>query len=150
MMRELRKKGPLRTMLVGFLCFSFLWLVYPKNSVAGSGVDAGSETSEEAGAPSLQTLQDLKFSLGGWKPTLAFLHGSAAADTTDLEFPEEEEEDTKHVFRDVGIFIVVSAFLAFFLVKVFIEGDEEEAPPEDNGKEIPPTSRITPKGQRAW
>jgi hypothetical protein len=81
---------------------------------------------------------------------LAFLHGSAAADTTDLEFPEEEEEDTKHVFRDVGIFIVVSAFLAFFLVKVFIEGDEEEAPPEDNGKEIPPTSRITPKGQRAW
>jgi hypothetical protein len=141
-MLAFRKKGPLKSLLTGVLCISVLWLVYPTNSNAGAGMIAGSKTSSEAGAPSFQGSQDLDFRLGGWKPTLAFLHSSAAADTTELEFPEEEEEKREHLIRDIGIFVVVSAFLAYFLVKVFLEGDEEEPPPDDDGKVIPLTSRF--------
>ena len=149
-MNELRKKGPLKKLFVCVLCCSLLWLVYPKDSNAGAGMGMGSETSDRAGAPSLQELQDQEFSLRGWKPTLAFFHSSAAADTTELEFPEEEEEKREHLIRDIGIFMVVSAFLAFFLVKVFLEGEEEERPDDGGGKEIPGTSRVTRSVLRAW
>ena len=55
-------------------------------------------------------------------------------DTTTFEFPEEERE---HLIRDISIFLIASVFIAFFIVKVFIEDDDEvveEGPP---GKDIP-------------
>ncbi|UCH85500.1 MAG: hypothetical protein JSW50_07375 [Candidatus Latescibacterota bacterium] len=106
----------------------------------------GSKTADEAGA--LKHTGD--FRLAGWKPTLSFMHRSAAADTTDLEFPEDEEESRKHLVRDISIFLIASAFLAFFLIKVFLEGEEEEPPPEDDGKQIPGSAASNPAGQRSW
>ncbi len=149
-MLEFRKKGPLRTMLVWSLCAALISLVYPKSSMAGGGLVPGAGTSDEAGAPDLKGALDNGFGLDVWRPSPAFFFGGAAADTTDLEFPDDEAEDRKHLVRDIGIFIVVSAFLAFFLVKVFLEGDEESPPPDDDGKEIPGASRVSPTAQRVW
>lgn len=49
----------------------------------------------------------------------------------------EEEEEGKHLYRDIGIFLIVSAFVGYFIVKVFLEGETEETPPDDGGKGIP-------------
>lgn len=149
-MPEFRKKGPLRTVLVWVLCVTFAWLVYPRQSRAAGGLGPGARTSDEAGAPDLGAGPEGGARLAGWSPSPAFFSGGAAADTTELEFPEEEDESHKHLVRDVGIFIVVSAFLAYFLVKVFLEGEEEEPPPEDNGKQIPGSASVNPAPPRAW
>jgi len=65
--------------------------------------------------------------------------GSAQPDTTsEFEFPEE---DNKHLVRDITVFVIVSAFVAFFLIKVFLEDDPPEQPDDDGGgKVIPPVS----------
>ncbi|MDH3216670.1 MAG: hypothetical protein OEN01_10295, partial [Candidatus Krumholzibacteria bacterium] len=54
--------------------------------------------------------------------------GIAAADTTGYEFPEEEEE--KHLIRRVALWVVVSGFVAFFIIKVFLQGDTDTPEPE--------------------
>jgi hypothetical protein len=70
------------------------------------------------------------------QPILAFgaLNAYADPDTSEFEFPGEENE---HLVRDITVWVIVAAFVAFFIVKVFIEDSDDE--PEDNsppGKEI--------------
>lgn len=55
-------------------------------------------------------------------------------DTTEFEFPEDE---TKHLTRDITIFVIAAAFVGYFIVKVFLQGDTEEEEEEKKGKEIP-------------
>ncbi|UCG53110.1 MAG: hypothetical protein JSW58_06040 [Candidatus Latescibacterota bacterium] len=149
-MREWRKKGLLRTCVVYILCCTMGWLVYPKASNAENEIGAGAATPGEAAAPALQTWGAADFTLAGWEPSLSFLTTSARTDTTELEFPVEEEESRKHLIRDIGIFVVVSAFLAFFIVKVFIEEEEEQPPPETPGKEVPGDFSINQALQPSW
>ena len=64
---------------------------------------------------------------------------SAEADSTgdEFEFPEDEES---HLARDITVFVIVSAFVAFFVIKVFLEGDTDQTEtPDGGGKEIPGT-----------
>jgi len=58
-------------------------------------------------------------------------------DTTEDDFFLPEETDKKKLYRDIAVFVVVSAFVAFFIIKVFIEEDDEPADPEPPGKDIP-------------
>jgi hypothetical protein len=64
----------------------------------------------------------------------ALASGVAVSDTTAFEFPGEEDD---HLVRDVTVFLIISAFVGYFLVKVFFSGDEEEVPDTGGGKEIP-------------
>jgi hypothetical protein len=58
----------------------------------------------------------------------------ARSDTTEFEFPEE---DRKHLVRDVTVFVLVSVFVAYFIVKVFIQEDEEAPAEPPGGKPVP-------------
>jgi hypothetical protein len=55
-------------------------------------------------------------------------------DTTEFEFPED---DTKHLARDITVFVIAAAFVGYFIVKVFLQGDTEKEEEEEKGKEIP-------------
>lgn len=58
--------------------------------------------------------------------------GFAAApeDTTDEEFLPEEG-DTKKLVWDIAAWVIGAALVAFFIIKVFIEEDQDE--PEEGG-----------------
>lgn len=66
----------------------------------------------------------------------AFAHMSTSSDSTGLEFPDE---DGDHVKRDVAVFLVISAFVAIFFIKVFLEGDEATAEDNTPPRPAPPT-----------
>lgn len=121
------------------LCGAFLCLTWPAAPLAGGTVGAGAPTSSEAAGVDFPRKTERVFNFVNWRPAPSFFAAgaSAFADTTELEFPEDEEVNEKNLVRDVGIFIVVSAFVGFFLIKVFLEGDTQEPPPDDNGKPIP-------------
>jgi hypothetical protein len=97
----------------------------------------GKPTAEQAAGYDRVAGPGEKPTLAGWKPSAEFLSGYAPSDTTEVDFPEEEETSRKELIKDIGVFIVVSAFIGYFIVKVFLEGDTEEPPPDDDGKIIP-------------
>lgn len=97
----------------------------------------GSRSANEAARPAASDDQKTPFTLSGWEPSAGFLAASALADTTETDFPEDEEEGKKHLVRDVGVFLIVSVFVAYFVIKVFLEGDTDQPPPDDGGKVIP-------------
>ncbi len=54
-----------------------------------------------------------------------------------FDFPEEEKKN-RHLARDITVFVIVSAFVAAFVIEVFLKGDTDT--PVDNkppGKTIP-------------
>jgi len=73
--------------------------------------------------------------LAAWRPTPQFLE--SVADTMEVDFPADSTLDSSHLYRDIGVFAIVSAFVGYFIVKVFIEKDTDEVPPKKNGKDIP-------------
>lgn len=106
----------------------------PLKSAAENEWPAGRASADQAarGAESDPPPRNLRSD--GW------LGAYAHADTTEYEFPDEEEEN--HIVRDVAVFVLVSAFVAFFIIKVFIEKDkpeDEQTPPH---KDIPPYNRV--------
>ncbi len=66
----------------------------------------------------------------------AMSYALAQPDTTEggFEFPEEEKS---HLKRDIVVFVIVSAFVAYFIIKVFLEGDTESSSGGSGGKEVP-------------
>lgn len=58
-------------------------------------------------------------------------------DTTDDDFILPEEKSKKQLAKEIAVWVIVAAFVAFFIVKVFIEEDNEPAEEDDNGKQIP-------------
>jgi len=59
-------------------------------------------------------------------------------DSTDDDFVLPEEKDKKQLATEIAVFVIAAAFVAFFIVKVFIEKDDEPADDGGNGKDIPP------------
>jgi hypothetical protein len=47
------------------------------------------------------------------------------------------ETDNKKLLRDITVFVIVSVFVAFFIVKVFIEKDDDPPPDSGGGKPVP-------------
>ena len=61
----------------------------------------------------------------------------AEPDSTEdeFEFPDEEKN---HLARDITVFVIASAFVAFFIIKMFLEGDTDSSETDDGGgKPIP-------------
>jgi hypothetical protein len=100
---------------------------------AQSGFAGGKPTAGEAAAPD-PGFASPRGGEGSW------IGSAALADTTDYEFPEDEER--KHLWRDVVLWLVVAGFVAYFVIKVFLE-KEPEAPPDDNGGKDPPGTSVT-------
>jgi hypothetical protein len=86
-----------------------------------------------------RTSQAARLSLReGWR------RGFAEADTTGYVFPEDEpERTTAQLVKDIVLWTAVAGFVAFFIIKVFLEGDEPEPPDENPGKP-PPIFSTTP------
>jgi hypothetical protein len=96
----------------------------------------GAPTSAAAARPAIADRDSLPRTLASWRPESGFGATAASGDTTEVDFPEELEK-REHLYRDIGIFLLVSAFVGYFIVKVFLEGDTDEPPPKKNGKDIP-------------
>jgi hypothetical protein len=62
----------------------------------------------------------------------------AQPDTTDDDFVLPEEKDNKSLIKEIAIWTLAAAFVAFFIVKVFIEEDDEGDDDDNNGKDVPP------------
>jgi hypothetical protein len=103
------------------------------------GLPPGKATAEEAAAPNL-TADRQTDDLHGWS------YGYAFTDTTGYDFPEEDEKSTMQLVREVTLWLVVAGFIAFFIIKVFLEGDKDEEPTDGSGgKVIPPlAATVTP------
>ncbi len=112
----------------------FTSYVLVPNARAGTRLDSGEKSADEAA--SLRS--DDSAGDPGVIPlryTISMGHTFADPDSTGFEFPEEEKN---HLIRDVTIFVIVAVFAAYFIVKVFLEGDtEDDVPDEGNGKPAP-------------
>jgi len=80
------------------------------------------------GKPTADAAAVLKLSASGG------FFASSDPDSTEFQFPEEDN----HLVRDITVFVIVSAFVAFFLIKVFLEGDTDEENGGDDGGKPPP------------
>jgi hypothetical protein len=114
----------------------------PRPSAVAAPVAHGSRTAGEAAAwhaaPAPVSTATVADAVSAGVPVLALgglESAGAEPDTTEFEFPDE---DKKHLARDITVWLIASAFVAFFIVKVFIEKDEE-TPPDNKppGKTIP-------------
>jgi len=127
-------KTLLKTYLVYFLAITIVSLALPFPAVGGGGFAPGKLSSDEAAAPALP-MDDVS-------PFGAIGHAFAFGDTTDYEFPEEEE--AKGVWRDVALWLVVAGFVAFFIIKVFLEGEKDKSEGEGGGGKPDPTAIMVP------
>jgi hypothetical protein len=116
---------------VSFLCLACC------GGTPAIGDRRGARTSDEAARRVESDGEPEGFTLSGWVRATGLVAAGGVADTTETEFPEDDEEGREHLVRDIGIFLVVSAFVGYFIVKVFLEGDTEEPPPTGGGKVIP-------------
>jgi hypothetical protein len=124
----------LNKQLVWIVLLVFASYMLVPNAKAGTRLGSGEKTADEAA--SLRS--DDGAGDNGDIPlryTISMGHTFAEPDTTEFEFPGEEKN---HLVRDVTIFVIVAVFAAYFIVKVFLEGDtEDEVPDEGNGKPTP-------------
>jgi len=108
----------------------------PRPGKPAATVSRGAATSDEATAVIVPEQVAASATTGQPLRLGAFAFALAQPDSTEegFEFPEEEES---HVTRDIIAFVIGSAFVAFFIIKVFLEGDTDDPPPDDGGKTIP-------------
>ena len=130
-------KALLKKYLVYLLSIAIVRLAVPSPAIGQGDMSYGKPTAGEAAAPALPGPSQDVSTRGGIRHAFAF------GDTTEYDFPEEEE--AKHLWRDVALWVVVAGFVAFFVVKVFLKGDPDEPESEKPGKDIPPTTIIAPQ-----
>ncbi len=68
----------------------------------------------------------------------ATLAATEPPDSTDDGFVLPEEKSKKQITKEIVMWTVIAAFVAFFIVKVFIEKDDDTADTGSNGKPITP------------
>jgi hypothetical protein len=61
----------------------------------------------------------------------------APSDTASQSATLPTEEKKNHLARDITVFVITSAFVGYFIAKVFIQGDTSSSPSSGNGKDIP-------------
>ena len=116
------------------LSITFFLYVIALPAHGGDTLVAGKATSNEAavwsaGPPENETPAATTLALGvladaAYEPP----------DTTGFQFPVGEN---KHLVRDIAVFVIVAAFVGYFLIKVFLEGDTEEEAAPKGGKDVP-------------
>lgn len=114
------------------MLFAIVHLVLVCDVRAGGGFDTGRESADTAAAPDLRTGPPV--SLRGWS------YGYAFADTTGYDFPEDtDEKSTMQLAKEVTLWLIVAGFVAYFIVQVFFE-------PEDQQTDTPPPGKPDPTG----
>jgi hypothetical protein len=68
----------------------------------------------------------------------ATLMANAPPDTSDTGFTLPEEKSKKQITKEIVMWTLIAAFVAFFIVKVFIEKDNSSTSSGTNGKPITP------------
>ncbi len=117
------------------LCVTVLFMGLPRPVSAGDERPAVEESSAPAtrGADVAVASYRLRDAI----PVAGFV--AAPPDTTDEDdFFLPEETDRRKLMRDITVFLIASAFVAVFIIKVFIEKDEEPEPVRPPGKSVPP------------
>lgn len=90
------------------------------------GVGESGESSARGGYETPAVLGTLRYG--------AMVASDPDTSQAGFEFPEEEK---KHLARDITVFVIVSVFVAAFVINVFLKGDTDTPP--DNG---PPGKTI--------
>lgn len=109
---------------------------------AGFGMLQGSEGSgfPQKGGRSAQDVASFSKAIGQKRVSLVSstkVLGEALQDTTSNESQLPEDLPKKYLARDITVFVIVSAFVAYFIIKVFLEGETEIEPPPSKGKDVP-------------
>lgn len=116
-----------RRLVVITLCCSVVAFGVPLRRAAAAGEwRRGNDTAAEAAAVTL---------VGGFASSGLF--SAAHGDTVGYEFPEDEEKP-RNVVKDVIVWTAIAGFVAFFVIKVFLEGDTDTPEPPSGGKDAPP------------
>jgi len=120
--------------LVCIVLIAFVSYILPGNVFADDKLKTGKKTADEAASMFSQatTPTDSAQSLRYAVPTTG---GYAQADSTEFEFPEDKK---KHLYRDIAVFLIISVAVAYFVIKVFLEGDTGEEDGDDGGSGKPP------------
>ena len=132
---------PLKTYLVYTLAIAINCLAWPARAASDRPMPVGQPTADRAAATQLQG-SDEKVS-----PFAVIQHSLAYSDTTD-DYPFPEEEEQKHLWRDVAVWLIAAGFVAYFIIKVFLEGDKDQPPTQEPGKQPPPATLIVPQPSR--
>ena len=118
------------------LCVTVFFLGLPGGS-PGPTARAAAVPAAAGNRPSDASAEEASFLLRDAVPAAGFV--APPPDTTeDDDFFLPEETDRKKLVQDIAVFVIVAAFVAVFIIKVFIEKDEEPAAAPPNGKPIPP------------
>jgi hypothetical protein len=136
-------RTPLHKLIAAILAVSVIAAGMPLRARSQSvSIPRGTATSDAAALPSPGVTSSGSTTLplqDGAADLLRFgaLGFAAEPDSTEdeFEFPDEEKS---HLARDITVFVIASVFVAFFIVKVFLEGDTDT--PDDSGgggKQIP-------------
>jgi hypothetical protein len=120
--------------LVCSVLFAFVCYVLPVNAFAKGTLKTGKASADEAAALQFEK-PDAPAADRSLRFAVPATGGYAAPDTTEFEFPGEAKT---HLARDITVFLIASAFVAYFLIKVFLEGDKDEQQPDDGGNGKPP------------
>jgi len=122
--------------LVITVLVAFAFYVLPTHGFAEGSISAGKKTADEAAtwhsdeAGDSDIVKPLKYAV-------PMAGGYAQADTTESEF-EFPDEENKHLIRDITIFLIASVFVAYFVIKVFLEGDKDDEGTDDENNRPPP------------
>jgi hypothetical protein len=60
---------------------------------------------------------------------------SLLSDTTQTLYVEEEEH--RNLVKEIIVWFIGAAFVGYFVVKVFLQGDTDETPQPKQGKQLP-------------
>jgi hypothetical protein len=113
---------------------AFAIQVFPVRALAGESFVPGTKSSDEAASP--QSFRDSSDgSFESLRYAIPATGGFAEPDSSGFEFPDDEN---KHLVRDITVFLIASAFVAVFLIKVFLEEDKEDDGGDDGGSGKPP------------
>ncbi|HEX5132608.1 MAG TPA: hypothetical protein VFX92_08980 [Candidatus Krumholzibacteria bacterium] len=129
--------------IVAALCVTIVCTGLPPARARAARVPAGNAPATSATQPDARAAAnaDAPSATEHWLrdavPAASFV--AEPPDTTeDDEFFLPEETDKRKLARDITVFVIASVFVAFFIIKVFIEKDPDPPPEEPNGKPITP------------
>jgi len=125
--------GTFRRGIVGTVTLCLLGTGFPRPGVRAACAQAN-KRAVSAAAPEAKPADDhfLRDSI----PATSF--AAAPPDTAGDDFVLPEEKEKKQIAKEIAVWVIAAAFVAFFIIKVFIEKDDEPADDGGNGKPIVP------------
>jgi hypothetical protein len=119
----------LNRIVAGLMCVTVVAIGIPRPSLAAPAAASATPLASAVRASS-HLLRDTI-------PIASFV-APPPDSTEDDDFFLPPETDKKKLIREVTVFLIVSAFVAYFFIKVFLEKDPPAPTKPTNGKSIPP------------